>query len=85
MADVTMDDLMHRTSQVIQTEVNVVRSFFLRNDVHLITGTAHFTSPNQISVKNDSGEIEISSEKIILAPGSRPHVPVTSHSIMTES
>jgi len=79
MADVTMDDLMHRTSQVIQTEVNVVRSFFLRNDVHLITGTAHFTSPNQISVKNDSGEIEISSEKIILAPGSRParprHIP----------
>lgn len=79
MADVTMDDLMHRTSQVIQTEVDVVRSFFLRNDVHLITGTAHFTSPNQISVKNDSGEIEISSEKIILATGSRParprHIP----------
>ena len=79
MADVTMDDLMHRTSQVIQTEVDVVRSFFLRNDVHLITGTARFTGSNQVSVKTDYGEIEISAEKIILAPGSLParprHIP----------
>ena len=79
MADVTMDDLLLRTAQVVQAEVDLVRDGFLRNDVELLNGVAHFVDPHTIAIHTESSIIEVRAEKIILATGSNParpaHIP----------
>ena len=79
IADVTMNDLMQRTAQVIQTEVDVVRNAFLRNDIDLIFGTARFLQPNRLEVVSTNSSVEIHADQIIVATGSLParpdHIP----------
>lgn len=79
IADVTMNDLMQRTTQVIQAEVDVVRNAFLRNDIDLIFGTARFLQPNRLEVVSTNSSVEIHADQIIVATGSRParpdHIP----------
>tara|TARA_B100000029_G_scaffold469591_1_gene507580 strand:+ start:630 stop:2024 length:1395 start_codon:yes stop_codon:yes gene_type:complete len=85
-ADVTMNDLMHRTAQVVQTEVDVVRNAFLRNDIDLIFGTARFLQPNRLEVVSANSSIEIDADQIIIATGSRParpaHIPFDNPSVV---
>ena len=75
MANVTMDDLLRRTAQVVQSEVDVVRDGFLRNDVDLLNGIAHFEDPHTIAVHTESAILELHAEKVILATGSSPARP----------
>ena len=86
IADVTMNDLMQRTAQVIQAEVDVVRNAFLRNDVDLIFGTASFLQPNRLEVVSTNSSIEIHADQIIVATGSRParpdHIPFDNPSVV---
>lgn len=86
IADVTMNDLMQRTAQVIQAEVDVVRNAFLRNDIDLIFGTASFLQPNRLEVVSTNSSIEIHADQIIVATGSRParpdHIPFDNPSVV---
>ena len=79
MTNVTMDDLLRRTAQVVQSEVDVVRDGFLRNDVEMLNGIAHFEDPHTIAVHTENSILEISADKVILATGSSParppHIP----------
>jgi NAD(P) transhydrogenase len=79
VADVTMEDLMQRTAQVIQAEVDVVQNAFLRNDINLVFGTARFLEPHTLAVVSKNPTVEIYAKNIILATGSRParpdHIP----------
>ena len=79
MTNVTMDDLLRRTAQVVQSEVDVVRDGFLRNDVDMLNGIAHFEGPNTLAVHMENSILELRADKVILATGSRParpaHIP----------
>jgi len=75
MADVTMHDLLLRTAQVVQAEVDVVRDGFLRNDVELLNGVAHFVDPHMLAIHTENSIIEVSADKVILATGSSPSRP----------
>ncbi len=79
MADVTMHDLLVRTAQVVQAEVDVVRDGFLRNDVDLLSGVAHFVDPHTLAIHTENSIIEVGADKVILATGSSParppHIP----------
>ena len=79
MTNVTMDDLLRRTAQVVQSEVDVVRDGFLRNDVEMLNGIAHFEDPHTIAVHTEHSILELRADKVILATGSRParpaHIP----------
>ncbi len=75
MSHITMDDLMRRTAQVIQAEVDVVRDALLRNDIDLLHGTAQFVDPHTLSVNGDAPARELRAENIIIAVGSRPARP----------
>ena len=79
IADATMDELMQRTTQVIQAEVDVVQNAFLMNDIDLIFGTAKFLQPNKLEVVSTNSSVEIHADQIIVATGSRParpdHIP----------
>ena len=79
MTNVTMDDLLRRTAQVVQSEVDVVRDGFLRNDVEMLNGIAHFEDPHTIAVHTENSILELRADKVILATGSSParppHIP----------
>ena len=76
--DITIADLTARTQHVIGREVEVIRSQLLRNHIHLLTGTAHFTDPHTVLVddQGDHGDrVTVTSHKIVLAPGTQPARP----------
>ncbi len=79
MSHITMADLIGRTAQVIQAEVEEVRDALLRNEIELILGTARFTDPHTLSVNGESTRTDLEAEKIIIAVGSKParpaHIP----------
>ena len=79
MTNVTMDDLLRRTAQVVQSEVDVVRDGFLRNDIDMLNGIAHFEDPHTVAVHTENSILELRADKVILATGSRParpaHIP----------
>ncbi|HEY7043990.1 MAG TPA: FAD-dependent oxidoreductase, partial [Nocardioidaceae bacterium] len=75
--EITIADLTARTQHVIGREVEVIRSQLLRNHIHLLTGTAHFTDPHTIVVEGvDRGDrATVTADKIVLAPGTQPARP----------
>ena len=76
---ITMHDLMRRTAQVVQAEVDVVRDAFLRNDIELSIGTAQFVDPHTLAINGETSRTEFTADKIVLAVGSKParpeHIP----------
>jgi NAD(P) transhydrogenase len=72
--EITVDDLRTRTKQVIDREVDVVRNQLLRNHVQLIGGSARFVDPHTVAVSGGD-ERQITAERIVLAPGTRPARP----------
>jgi len=74
--DITVADLAARTEHVIGREVDVIRNQLSRNRIRLLTGTARFHDPHTMTVKDDAGrETAVTSEKIVLAAGTRPARP----------
>ena len=72
---VTIEDLQFRTQRVIEREVNIVRDQLIRNYVDVIPGTACFYDAHTLLVNNDEGVRKISTDKVIIAVGSRPTRP----------
>jgi NAD(P) transhydrogenase len=74
--DITVADLAARTQHVIGREVDVIRNQLARNRVRFLAGTARFHDPHTVAVLDDAGaELMASSEKIIVAVGTRPARP----------
>jgi NAD(P) transhydrogenase len=74
-SDVTVEDLLHRTSQVIRSEREVVRAQLLRNGVRLVEGTARFTGPHTVLAEAGETRQELEARFIVLAVGTRPGLP----------
>jgi NAD(P) transhydrogenase len=76
--DITIADLTARTEHVVSRENDVVRSQLSRNRVTILTGTARFTSPTTVQVRDSGGpDQEVGAEKIIVATGTRPARPAS--------
>ncbi|MFB9238071.1 Si-specific NAD(P)(+) transhydrogenase [Plantactinospora siamensis] len=74
--DITVSDLAARTQHVVGREIDVIRSQFARNRVHLLTGSARFTAPHTVEITEDAGRVStVTAEKIIVATGTRPARP----------
>ncbi|HEV7653268.1 MAG TPA: Si-specific NAD(P)(+) transhydrogenase [Mycobacteriales bacterium] len=76
--DVTVSDLTSRTQHVIGREIDVIRSQLARNHVQLLVGMARFTGPNSVVVTAADGtERQATSEKFVIAVGTKPARPST--------
>ncbi len=76
--EITIGDLTARTHHVVSRENDVVRSQLTRNRVSVLTGSARFTSPTTVEVVTGADRSrEVSSEKIIIATGTKPARPAS--------
>lgn len=79
--NITMADLLYRTDNVIQHELDIVRHQLQRNRVELISAEASFTNENTVRLKyvDGSGWRDISAAHIIIATGTiatrSDHIP----------
>ena len=75
--DITVQDLLARTTQVIGREIEVVRAQLFRNHVELIAGSARFVDQHTVTIEGvDRGERSIvSADKIVIATGTKPARP----------
>ena len=72
----TFPELLHNARAVIDRQVALRSGFYARNDVQLLLGTARFVGPHCIEVsQGNGGAIRITTEAVILAPGSSPYRP----------
>lgn len=68
--------LVHNADQVIKKQVTLRQGFYTRNNVSLVSGSAKFTSPEELTVTNPSGHVEkLRSKAFVIATGSRPYRP----------
>jgi NAD(P) transhydrogenase len=74
--DITAQDLLSRTQQAIEREIEMVRSQLYRNGVSLLQGVARFVDPHTVTVANElSGERRYTADRIVIATGTRPAHP----------
>lgn len=83
--DITVSDLIRVSQQVIQHELQLVRTHLDRNGIDLVWGTAAFESANQLSVTRPNDSEQFSADKFFIATGTRParpeHVPFNEKTI----
>src|SRR2546423_7503435 len=83
--DITVADLIYVSQQVIQHELQLVRSHFDRNQIDLIWGTASFEAPNRLQVVRPNDSEHMTADKFFIATGTRParpaHVPFNERTI----
>jgi NAD(P) transhydrogenase len=76
--DITIGDLVARTTHVVSREIDVVRSQLSRNRVTILTGNGYFVDPHLVEVDNGDARIQkATAEKIIIATGTSPARPAT--------
>ncbi len=70
---VNLPQMIKRKAQVVSETVNGVQYLMKKNQIDVYHGIGSFQDKNTISIKNDKdGEKKITSEKIIIATGSKP-------------
>ncbi|MFI5101133.1 MAG: Si-specific NAD(P)(+) transhydrogenase [Actinomycetes bacterium] len=75
--NITVPDLLARTTHVIGREIEIVRSQLFRNNVDLIHGTARFVDAKTIAVRPHDSEQDqlLTADSFVVAVGSRPARP----------
>jgi len=85
--DVTIEDLIYVSQQVIHNELSVLREQLDRNNVDLMWGAAHFEGPNLLQIQKADVQEMITGDKFVIATGTRPatptNVPFNDTSILT--
>ena len=72
---ITMRDLMFRCSQIIRTEMDLIRRQMERNNVDLLTGMASFVDPHTIHISSMGEQRDITGDCILIAVGTTPARP----------
>lgn len=68
--------LLHSADEVVRRQVGMRQSFYDRNQVRLLHGTARFIAPNQLEVVAPNGQVEsLTATNFVVATGSRPYHP----------
>ncbi|MCD5313022.1 Si-specific NAD(P)(+) transhydrogenase [Kineosporia babensis] len=76
--DITLEDLLARTTHVIGREIEVIRSQLNRNGVDLLHGTGRFTDPHTVLIEGGpGGSRTATSEFVVIATGTTPARPAT--------
>jgi Pyruvate/2-oxoglutarate dehydrogenase complex, dihydrolipoamide dehydrogenase (E3) component, and related enzymes len=79
--NITMQDLLVRTHQVISHEIDVTRYQLMRNQVELLSATASFCGPNSLLLDfvDGRGQRIVTARFIVIATGTEatrdPHIP----------
>jgi NAD(P) transhydrogenase len=74
--EITIEDLIWRTQQVMAREVDVIRNQLARNHVRVLTGTGRLVGPNRVEVADQSGMVRtVDADRIVLATGTTPARP----------
>ncbi|MBI1911361.1 MAG: Si-specific NAD(P)(+) transhydrogenase [Deltaproteobacteria bacterium] len=74
--DIKLSELMHRKSEVIRNQMEVIIDQFNRNNVEIIYGEASFLDKNRLLVRGAAGASEeLYGEVILIATGTRPARP----------
>lgn len=87
--NITIEDLLLRTDQVIRHEIDVTRHQLTRNHVELMAATASFEDAHTVRMEfvDGRGERLVSSENIVIAVGTEatmdPHIPFDGRRIIT--
>jgi NAD(P) transhydrogenase len=76
--DITVADLLNRTSHVIGREIDVIRSQLARNHVIMFPGMGRFLDDHTIEVLDGTGrEQKVTADRIVIATGTQPARPPT--------
>lgn len=72
---ITIEELIARGRQVIQTEIRVIREHMMRNCVELLCGDAHFEGPHTLTVTRQYSSQTLEADHIVIATGTVPARP----------
>jgi NAD(P) transhydrogenase len=74
--EITIDDLIWRTQQVMAREVDVIRNQLARNHVNVLTGTGRLADPHRVEVSDQRGSVRtVEAARIVIATGTTPARP----------
>ncbi len=71
-AEVEREGVAKFKTDVVNANVDGVKTLFKANGVEFVYGEASFVSPTEIAVKRDDGSDRISASEIVIATGSAP-------------
>lgn len=71
----TAEALLLRIGDVLDREMRVVEDQLRRNDVELLHGEASFEDPHTLVVRGKKDRTRVTSDKIVIAVGTRPAMP----------
>lgn len=73
--EVTIEQLLARTRDVIRHEREVIRTQLERNHIDVFHGFGRFEGPHEIAIEGEEGSGKVTAKFILLAVGSAPYVP----------
>jgi NAD(P) transhydrogenase len=74
--EITIEDLIWRTQQVMAREVDVIRNQLARNHIRVLTGSGRLADPHRIEVSDLHGGVRtIEADRIVIATGTEPAHP----------
>jgi NAD(P) transhydrogenase len=74
--DITIDDLVWRTQQVMGREVDVIRNQLARNHVRVLPGQGRLIDTHRVGVSDAHGSVRtVEADKIVIATGTVPARP----------
>lgn len=86
--NITMDDLLQRSTHVIKNELDVTLHQLQRNDIEVLQATASFVTPNMVTLKFANGQVQnINAASFIVSVGTKPtkdpHIPFDGELVFT--
>jgi NAD(P) transhydrogenase len=74
--EITIQDLIWRTQQVMAREIDVIRNQLARNNVRVLTGLGRFVDPHRIQISDLQGNVRtVETERAVIATGTAPAHP----------
>jgi len=73
--DVTIDDLIYRSTHVIRNEIDVIRGHMARNGVEMMAGAAQFQDPHTLLITRAHVVESLTADYIVIATGTTPARP----------
>jgi NAD(P) transhydrogenase len=73
--EITIDDLLSRTQQVIEHEQEVIADQLRRNGIRVYEGTASFVDPHTLEIRSGDASFRVQAETIVIAVGTTPARP----------
>jgi NAD(P) transhydrogenase len=74
--EITIEDLIWRTQQVMGREVDVIRNQLARNHIRVLPGQGRLADPNRVEVSDMQGGVRtVEADRIVIATGTTPAHP----------